>query len=206
MNNTQKKYMSIPWTINILGERTIRVLRRGEKKFNTKKFMQIIWLCVLVVIGLLFLNQKTEASNPKYKTNICETNKCKARVERLNKCNGDIDCAVNLTLEASYPNLYTEISSLEEKSSKEVKSGLNSAIGFITKFEWLRLEAYFDWYANNSNRWSIWYGTKSYKWEVITKEEAIKRKMAVIEPLYNGIPACFNQNQKIALSSYMYNT
>jgi len=61
MNNTQKRYMKIPWTINILGKKTIRVLKRWEKKFNTKKFIQIIGLCILAVILLLMIN-KTEAT------------------------------------------------------------------------------------------------------------------------------------------------
>ena len=88
-------------------KRTIRVLKRWEKKFNTKKFIQIIGLCILAVILLLMIN-KTEANDPKYKTDICNTNKCKARVERLNECNWDIDCAVKLTQTAMYDYLYTE--------------------------------------------------------------------------------------------------
>ena len=207
MNNTQKRYMKIPWTINIMWKKTIRVLKRWEKKFNTRKFITIIWYCVLITIWLIIITpSETEANDPVYKTEICTTNKCNARVERLNECNWDIDCAVNLTLDASYDYLYTELANLEKVSSEEVKQGLNDAVSFIAKFEWLRLEAYYDWYANNSNRYSIWYGTKSYKWEVITKEEAIKRKMAVITPMYESIPNCFNDNQKIALTSYMYNT
>jgi len=201
----KNKYKNIPGTIDISGKRTIRTLKRWEKKFNTKKFIQIIGLCILSVILLLMIN-KTEANDPKYKTDICDTNKCKARVERLNYCDWNIKCAVKLTQEASYEHLLKDITNLEKESSKEVKQGLKQAVEFTANFEWLRLKAYYDWYANNSNRYSIWYGTKSYKGEVITKQEAIKRKMAVIEPIYNSLPNCFNDNQKTALTSYMYNT
>ncbi len=201
----KNKYRNIPWTIDISGKRTIRTIDQREVPFNTKKFMQIIWLCILTVILLLMIN-KTEANDPKYKTDICDTNKCKARVERLNECDWDIKCAVKLTQEASYEHLVKDITNLEKESSKEVKQGLKQAVEFTANFEWLRLKAYFDWYANNSNRWSICYGTKSYKWETATKEECKKRKMAVITPIYNSIPNCFNDSQKTALTSYMYNT
>lgn len=55
MNNIQKKYMARPWTINIMNKRTIRVLDQRDIPFNTKKFITIIWTCILVVIGMLFL-------------------------------------------------------------------------------------------------------------------------------------------------------
>lgn len=201
----KNKYKNIPGTIDISGKTTIKTIDQREVPFNTKKFLTIIWACVLVVVWLLTINQ-TDANNPKYKTEICNSNKCKARVERLNECRWDIDCAVKLTQKASYEHLYKELSNLEKESSKEVKQGLKQAVDFTVQFEGLRLKAYFDWYANNSNRWSICYGTKSYKWETVTKEECKKRKMAVITPIYNSIPSCFNDNQKTALTSYIYNT
>lgn len=184
----------------------IPVRRNSLKRLNnSKKFLQIIGACILATALLLIFNNSTEADSPKYKASICDTNKCKARVERLNKCNWNVECAVNLTLEASYNHLHKELSNLEKESSKAQKIGLKQAVEFVWNFEGFRKEAYFDWWANGSDRWSIWYGTKSYKWEVITKQEAIKRKMAIIEPLYNNIPACFTTNQKISLTSYMYN-
>ena len=123
MNNTQKRYMKIPWTINIMWKKTIRVLKRWEKKFNTRKFITIIWYCVLITIWLIIITpSETEANDPVYKTEICTTDKCKSRVSRLNECNWDIDCAVNLTIDASYDYLYTELANLEKVSSEEVKT------------------------------------------------------------------------------------
>lgn len=75
------------------------------------------------------------------------------------------------------------------------------AVNFIADFEWFRENAYWD-----AKVWSIWYGTPSYKWEVITKEEAIQRKKDHLQTLYELVDKeCYNDNQKIALVSYMYN-
>jgi len=178
----------------------------------------ILWLWMWLFISMFFIfismffilisafDTPVQANENKYNNDICDTDKCNARVERLNLCNWDIDCAIKMTQEASYNYLYNEIANLEKESSQTIKTGLDDAALFISDFEWLRLNAYYDWYLNNSNRWSIWYWTKSYKWEVITKQEAIKRKMVVVTPIYEGIPNCFNVNKKIALTSYIYNT
>jgi hypothetical protein len=75
------------------------------------------------------------------------------------------------------------------------------ALEFISWFEWLRLEAYDDW-----KQWSIWHGTKSYKWEKITQEEAEKRARIVIQgirenyKLYN-----YPIDKQIAIASFIYN-
>lgn len=162
-----------------------------------------IFTLIAFFIFILVFADKTEA---KYYTNICTSNKCKARVERLNECKGDVKCAVKMTQDAMEKQLYADISKLKEKSSEAPKVGLEDAVWFIAKFEGFRSDAYFDWYANGSNRRSIWYGTVSYKGERITKEEATARKFKIIEPLYSSIPSCFNTNQKISLTSYIYNT
>ena len=89
---------------------------------------------------------------------------------------------------------------------------------FIKQFEWFRETAYRDY----SQR-SIWYWTKSHKWEVITEEEARKRKIeyvkndfkkynlkdkplniqkAVISFVYNV--GWLNKNQKRLLDNWYY--
>lgn len=81
------------------------------------------------------------------------------------------------------------------------EDGLEKAIQFIRKYEWVRLKAYWDY-----NQWSIWYWTKSYKGEIITQEEADKR-------LYEAVKARFDRvdfehltaNQKASLTSFGYN-
>lgn len=74
---------------------------------------------------------------------------------------------------------------------------------FIKKFEWVRLKAYYD-----HTQWSIWFGTKSYKWEVITSSEAHNRMLKHLSNIFKIVDnnKCFNDNQKIALTSYIFNT
>lgn len=73
---------------------------------------------------------------------------------------------------------------------------------FIADFEWYRDCAYPDW-----NQWSIWYWTASYKWECINKEEAYKRKKEYLQSVFTLVDKdCYSDNQKIAMSSYIYNT
>lgn len=74
---------------------------------------------------------------------------------------------------------------------------------FIKTFEWVRLKAYYD-----HTQWSIWFGTKSHKWEVITNTEAHNRMLKHLSSIFNIVDnnKCFNDNQKIALTSYIFNT
>ena len=72
---------------------------------------------------------------------------------------------------------------------------------FIADFEWFSECAYWD-----AKQYSIWYGTKSYKWECITQEEAKQRKLKHLKPLIELVDQpCYTDNQKIAITSYMYN-
>lgn len=53
--------------------------------------------------------------------------------------------------------------------------------------------------------WSIWYGTKSYQWEVITYDEAIRRKKADLRRRDKLITSkCLTDNQRIATVDFMY--
>ena len=81
MNNTQRKYMARPWTINIMWKKTIRVLKRWEKKFNTKKFIQIIGLCILAVILLLMINKTEATEDIKSKEDTVQAKEVKEVVE-----------------------------------------------------------------------------------------------------------------------------
>lgn len=78
------------------------------------------------------------------------------------------------------------------------------AYHFMKWYEWLRLQAYPDWW----KRWSIWYGTHSYPWETITNEEANKRYIEAILPrsekVANDNPNA-NSCQQGALISILYN-
>ena len=96
---------------------------------------------------------------------------------------------------------------IKEKQKQNIfvdsKNELDAISSFIIKYEWsLHLTAFWD-----NKRWSIWYWTKSYKWEKITKEEAINRFNNHLKPIYELVNNnCYTANQKTALVSYIYNT
>ena len=99
----------------------IDALVKFEKKHKEGGIWIFISLCGLIsffyiVIGSIFGLWEVAAQNHKYTYEICESNKCKARVERLNECNWNIKCAVKLTQEASYNYLHIELTNLKEKS------------------------------------------------------------------------------------------
>lgn len=76
------------------------------------------------------------------------------------------------------------------------------AVSFISDFEWFRECSY-----NDSKQVSIGYGTKAkYNGECITEQEAKQRKLYHLQPLIELVDnSCYNDNQRIALVSYMYN-
>ena len=87
------------------------------------------------------------------------------------------------------------------KVSLDKETLLKHTMSFIADFEWFEECAYAD-----SWKYSIWYGTDSYKGECITKEEAKQRKIEHINPIYALVDkSCFTDNQKISLISYQYN-
>lgn len=96
----------------------------------------------------------------------------------------------------------------------------NNTIKIIKKYEWIRFKAYCDklifknWKYLKAcytwkERYSIWYGSTSYKWEVIDQKEADRR---VNEYLNNNVfpeienLTCYNDNQKTAIADFMYNS
>ena len=91
----------------------------------------------------------------------------------------------------------------KKKSPKQEAFNLEEALySYLYDLEWFRTTAYWD-----VKRYSIWYGTPSYKWEVITKQEAIRRKIEHTQPIIELVDRdCYNNNQKIAIISYIYNT
>lgn len=75
-------------------------------------------------------------------------------------------------------------------------------LDYIASFEWLRLEAYEDW----PWRYSIWYWTKSFKWERITEEEARKRARIVIQSIRERYWLFdLDLNKQKAIVSFVYN-
>ena len=88
-----------------------------------------------------------------------------------------------------------------EKKTQSVQDWKTDSMHFIADFEWFRECAY-----NDSKQRSVWYGTKSYPGECISKEEALKRKKSHLNPLFELVDkSCYTDTQKIALVSYTYN-
>jgi len=75
------------------------------------------------------------------------------------------------------------------------------ALEFISSYEGMTLVAYDDW-----KQWSIWYGSKSYRWEKITQEEAEKRARIVIQNIREKYKLYNHPIYKqIAITSFVYN-
>jgi GH24 family phage-related lysozyme (muramidase) len=70
-------------------------------------------------------------------------------------------------------------------------------------WEWFALHCKWD-----SKQYSRWHWTRCYNpWEAVTQEKADQEFANHLEPLFELVDnnTCFNDNQKIALVSYMYN-
>lgn len=53
--------------------------------------------------------------------------------------------------------------------------------------------------------WSIWFGTKSFQWEKITYEEAVKRKIDDLKRREQYIKSdCLTESQKIVVLDFFY--
>lgn len=99
------------------------------------KWNAIYWLVLLFIASLLvsinseeveFTKQvhshQNEVKKPVYSMRICDTDKCRARVLRLNKCNWKIECAVKMTQKESYNYLHSELTNLKKKSLEVKKT------------------------------------------------------------------------------------
>jgi hypothetical protein len=95
-----------------------------------------------------------------------------------------------------------------------------NTIKLLKKYEWLSLVAYCDdlimvngSYIRNCKTWkerySIWYWSTSFKWEIITENEAEKKVIDFLEnnifPEINNLN-CYTNWQKTAISDFMYNS
>jgi GH24 family phage-related lysozyme (muramidase) len=89
------------------------------------------------------------------------------------------------------------------KGKEEYWIAYKTAMSLIHKYEWLRLEAYWDhkWY-------SIGYGTRSHKWEKISKKEADRRVTIIVTQLLHKIQKDFpslHPEWQGALVSFAFN-
>lgn len=207
-----------------------KVYKRKQKK--TLKQMLIIALVLSTILFLLlWIVYASEPNAPKYNDSICNTDKCKARVARLNTCNTEwndnvVACATKLTLTASEKIVRNELSLLEERASREGVSWKQTAIDMTISHESFSPTAYCDklepftranWTKGLKKacytwkeRYSIWYWTISYKWApAITKAEATRRMHDVFASTFFPVvekTTCWTDNQKSAIADFAYNS
>ena len=119
----------------------------------------------------------------------------------------------------TYEEFMQEWEEIHDIIYKEQKWKQNT-IGIIKKYEWLRLTSYCDrliytnWKYIRScptwkERYSIGYGSTSYKWETITEQEANKRVNEYLEAnIFNELDwlTCWSNNKKTAIADFMYNS
>ncbi len=77
----------------------------------------------------------------------------------------------------------------------------DEAFKLITHFEWFRSTSYWD-----IKQWSVWYGTKSYQWEIITEQVARERVYDIIKSIrdrHNFYQ--YEDNIEVWLISFTYN-
>ena len=97
----------------------------------------------------------------------------------------------------------TEEEIAEDRMQENEKSPITYARELIEKFEWMHLTSYRDF-----KGYSIWYWTKSYEWETITKEEAIRRLENGLDNWLSKVEKDFpwlKPNQHWALISMWWN-
>lgn len=213
------------------------VYKRKQKKTLKQLASLALVLCttllLLIMIGVVFADTKPVA--PKYSDSICNTDKCKARVARLNTCNlsdsdNVLDCTLRMTLRASEHSLSIEIKQLEieagRKPKKAIETWKQTTINLTVSKEHFSATAYCDKLvpftrANGTKglkkacytgreRYSNWYWTLSYKWApLITKAQAWKKMEEEFENNFFPIvenTTCWTDNQKSAIADFAYNS
>ena len=59
--------------------------------------------------------------------------------------------------------------------------------------------------ANLCEKWTIWFGTNSYNWEVITYKEAVKRKEKAIDSRDDSIKStCISDKARVIAVDFIY--
>ena len=173
-------------------------------KTNSKTTLSdiLIYSLVAVVLITFIYIDKAEAN---YNDEFCNSNKCKARIERLKECNWDVECTVNKTLEAMEKDLYKNISNLKKKSLETPKIGLNEVAWFVWNLEGFSEVCKRD---NLQNSWGYW--TRCYKLEsTISEAKARIQKMKHLKGNYERVLSLndsLTNGQIMALSSFYYNT
>lgn len=111
------------------------------------------------------------------------------------------------------------MTTVKQEEIKPIKSESfeEKLYNFVMKGEWrFQANAFCDSYYNTESwmirkspedctYWSIWYGTKSFRWEKITYNEAIKRKKEDLARRSKLITSnCLTDNQKVVVIDFLY--
>ena len=110
-----------------------------------------------------------------------------------------------------------DIKQEKKKVLKTNEFSIENLYNFVRKWEGaFQAEAFCDSYYKTDTKlirhpphlcekWTIWFWTNSYPWEVITYDEAIKRKQEAISWRNDKITSdCLSENQRIAIVDFTY--
>lgn len=85
---------------------------------------------------------------------------------------------------------------------------IGRAVDFIAPFELTTESPTYTAYMDTSGRYSIGYGTRSYEWEVISRQEAYRRFLTIVRQSMVRVQKDFpnaTPDQLVALTSVYYN-
>lgn len=110
-----------------------------------------------------------------------------------------------------------EVVKSETKQSEQSENFYEKLYSYVREWEWsFQAQAFCDSYYNTETGlirksakdctyWSIWFGTKSFQWEVITYEEAVRRKIDDLKRREQYIKSdCLTESQKIVVLDFFY--
>ena len=162
-------------------------VRRNKLKSTAKQITGLLWIFMILTIIANSMTWDIELEVPK-----------QAHAEVLDKETIEyVERQISSHIWAPIDEVGFHINKVKERYDTTFTDSIN----FIADFEGFRENAYWD-----VKRYSIWFWTPSYKNEKITREEALERKKEFVKPMFELVDKdCFTPNQKIALTSYMYN-
>lgn len=214
LEESEKKWS---WVINLLWRNSInknRSLRKKAKYINIITWFRSIFtvgslaiIAIMIVWNFMSFNFKIESM----------------KVDLLGEVNAlyeDVQIPVAMQQEQFWTSEADEfIEEISEiYSDPEITSDyFEKLFAYIAMSEGsFQAEAFCDSYyktatklirksPDDCTRWSIGYGTISFRWEVITYEEGIKRKQEDIRARDALITStCLTENQRIAVIDFMY--
>lgn len=212
-------------TINLAGLKTSK-----ERYFRRKLNRQVNKLpkiaMILMIFGILFTliwffwTKASDTIQNDFETQIeavLEENNIDEFIELVSE---EYNEPVKLSTE-EYLEKQDETYTKEYIEERKQEWWKENTIKIIKKYEWLHLTAYCDkleyiWdsyykvcHKYPNARYSIWYGSLSFKWETITEEKANNRLNDYLENnVFNLIEnnSCYTANQKTAIADFIYNS